>query len=168
MECSDPRTNLGKINVSKFASNIIFGKSRVVNNENRGFANLVPYARGVTGVRIRLGAANGAVVTVRIPNISDTQLRNLASQSGGVLTLVIVLNNNESIYINLNVKFDQDQKMVEPPPVIDEETQAIYDDISRYISGEGGNGICFSCSSTTIFGLGGGNWGNTIITTESL
>lgn len=175
-KCTSLDTVLGQRNAAKFASNRIFGKNRIVNKEELPYANLVPYANGVDGLRIRLNdAANDkdkSVIEVRVPKVGDTTLRSLAARNGGVLTFVIVLNDGSTIQIKLNVKFDRDLPLDDPPEAFDDVTQDILDDIAAFISGEGGSGInCYGCGGNNILNWGfsfGGSSRIGIVTTESV
>ena len=144
-KCTSLDSVLGQRNAAKFASNRIFGKSRVINKEALAYANLVPYANGVEGLRIRLNDADKdsdkSVIEVRVPKVGDATLRSLATKNGGILTFAIVLSDGSIIEVKLNVKFDRDLPLIAPPPEIDEQTQAVIGDVAAYISGEGGPGL---------------------------
>jgi hypothetical protein len=168
--CDSLKTNLGKINTAKFASNLIFGKSRIVNKGSQAYANLIPYANGVEGLTVVL--ADGMQVEVRVKKMSDITLRGLARRNGGVLTFVIVLEDDSAIEFKLNVKFDHNQELVDPPDEFDDATQDQLDDIAAFISGEGGSGInCHGCGGNNILNWGFGFGGSSrvgIVTTESV
>lgn len=114
--CGSIQTTKGRTNVSKRASNLIFGEDRIVNIQDPGFANLAPYANGVEGLRIQMG--DGHIVEIRVNPMGDTTLSALARRNGGVVTFVIVLSDGSVIEWDLNVKFDDDHDLI---PLNDEE-----------------------------------------------
>ena len=80
-QCRSIDSTTGSEDLAKYASNLIFGKSRVVNLGDRGYANLTPYANGVEGLQIVL--SNGMSYEVRVSAMNTTTLSGLARRNGG-------------------------------------------------------------------------------------
>jgi hypothetical protein len=106
-QCGSALSEAEQQNAARFASNLIFGKNRVVNINDLGYVNLTPYIEGAKGLDIRL--EDGTLIEMRVDKAAKSRLRQIAGKDGAVLTFRIVYDNNTTETIELNVKFDEDQ-----------------------------------------------------------
>jgi hypothetical protein len=106
-QCGTALSETEQQNAARFASNLIFGKSRVVNIEDLGYINLTPYIEGAQGLKIKL--ENDKIIEMRVDKAAESSLRQIAGKNGAVLKFRIVYDNNTTETIELNVKFDEDQ-----------------------------------------------------------
>ena len=169
-QCGAALSETEQINAAKFASNMIFGKNRVVNIKDLGYINLTPYIEGVKGLRIKL--ENDKVIEMRVDKAAVARLSQIASENGAVLVFRIVYDDNTTDTIELNVKFNEDQIFLE---LKDDEKNQNSNTNSPSPSASGGGGIAggfflpndFQIPTWGFDGNGGSNW-IPIVTSEEL
>ena len=77
-QCGSALSEAEQQNAARFASNLIFGKNRVVNIEDLGYVNLTPYIEGAKGLDIRL--EDGTLIEMRVAKAAESRLRQTCRQ----------------------------------------------------------------------------------------
>ena len=71
-QCGSALSEAEQQNAARFASYLIFGKSRVVNIKDLGYFNLTPYIEGAKGLKIKL--ENDRIIEMRFDKAAESKI----------------------------------------------------------------------------------------------